>query len=146
MKKNSRKNFRLNEEVKREMTYIVREEIKDPRINPMTSVAAVEVAPDLKTCKVYISVLGNEEEQQETMEGLKSAAGYARKCLAQSLNLCNTPEIRFILDQSIEHGVEMIQKIDEVNAQDAAKNAARAEREESENAAGAERKESKGEE
>ncbi len=121
MRKNSRKNFRLNEEVKREMTYIIREEIKDPRIHPMTSVAAAEVAPDLKTCKVYISVLGDEQEQQETMEGLKSAAGYARKCLAQSLNLRNTPEIRFILDQSIEHGVEMIRKIDEVNARDAAK-------------------------
>ncbi len=121
MRKNSRKNIRLNEEVKREMTYIVREEIKDPRINPMTSVSAVEVAPDLKTCKVYVSVLGDESEQQETMEGLKSASGYARKCLAQSLNLRNTPEIRFILDQSIEHGVEMIKKIDEVNAQDAAK-------------------------
>ncbi len=123
MKKNSRKNFRLNEEVKREMTYIVREEIKDPRIQPMTSVSAVEVAPDLKTCKVYISVLGDEQQQQETMEGLKSAAGYARKCLAQSLDLRNTPEIRFILDQSIEHGVEMIKKIDEVNAEDAARSA-----------------------
>ncbi len=129
MKKNSRKNFRLNEEVKREMTYIVREEIKDPRIRPMTSVSAVEVAPDLKTCKVYISVLGDEEAQQETMEGLKSAAGYARKCLAQSLNLRNTPEIRFILDRSIEHGVEMIQKIDEVNAADAARSVSGAEQE-----------------
>ncbi len=130
MKKNSRKNFRLNEEIKREMTYIVREEIKDPRIQPMTSVSAVEVAPDLKTCKVYISVLGNEQEQQETMEGLKSAAGYARKCLAQALDLRNTPEIRFILDQSIEHGVEMIKKIDEVNAADAARSAQNAANEE----------------
>ncbi len=121
MRKNSRKNYRLNEDVKREMTYIIREEIKDPRIHPMTSVSAVEVAPDLKTCKVYISVLGDEQSQQETMEGLASAAGYARKCLAQSLDLRNTPEIRFILDQSIEHGIEMIQKIDEVNANDRAK-------------------------
>ncbi len=127
MRKNSRKNFRLNEEVKREMTYIIREEIKDPRISTMTSVTAVEVAPDLKTCKVYVSVLGDEQAQQETMEGLKSASGYARKCLAQSLDLRNTPEIRFIPDQSIEHGVEMIQKIDAVNAEDAARSAAAAE-------------------
>ncbi len=116
MKKNSRKHYRLNEDVKREMTYIIREEIKDPRINPMTSVSAVEVSPDLKTCKVYVSVLGDEQSQQETMEGLKSAAGYARTCLARSLDLRITPEIRFISDQSIEHGVEMIKKIDEVNA------------------------------
>ncbi len=117
MKKNSKKNYRINEDVMREMTHIIREEIKDPRIHPMTSVSDVVVAPDLKTCKVYISVLGDEKAQQETMEGLKSAAGYARKCLAQSLNLRNTPEIHFIADQSIEHGVEMIRKIDEVNAQ-----------------------------
>ncbi len=117
MKKDSKKNYRINEDVMREMTYIIREEITDPRIHPMTSVSGVEVAPDLKTCKVYISVLGDEQAQQETMEGLKSAAGYARRCLAQSLNLRNTPEIRFIMDQSIEHGVEMIRKIEEVNAQ-----------------------------
>ncbi len=116
MKKDSKKNYRINEDVMREMTYIIREEITDPRIHPMTSVSDVVVAPDLKTCKVYISVLGDEQAQQETMEGLKSAAGYARKCLAQSLNLRNTPEIHFIADQSIEHGVEMIQKIEEVNA------------------------------
>ncbi len=121
MQKGSRKHERLNEDVMREMTYILREEIKDPRIHPMTSVSGVEVAPDLKTCKVYISVLGDEEAQRETMEGLTSAAGYARSCLAKSLNLRNTPEIHFISDQSIEHGVEMIQKIDEVNAADAAR-------------------------
>ncbi len=117
MKKNSRKNYRINEDVMREMTHIIREEITDPRIQPMTSVSGVEVAPDLKTCKVYISVLGDEQAREETMEGLKSAAGYARRCLAQSLNLRTTPEIHFISDQSIEHGVEMIQKIDAVNAQ-----------------------------
>lgn len=118
MRKNSIKNIRLNGEVMREMSIIIRDEIKDPRIHPMTSVSAVEVAPDLKTCKVYISVLGNEKEQQDTIEGLRSAAGYARKCLASSLNLRNTPEIRFILDQSIEYGIRMSKKIDEVRAAD----------------------------
>ena len=112
MRKNSIKNTRLNEEVMRELSTIIRNEIKDPRIHPMTTVASVEVAPDLKTCKVYISVLGDEEAQKNTIDGLKSAAGYARKCLAQTLNLRNTPEIRFILDQSIEYGIEMSKKID----------------------------------
>lgn len=118
MKKNSIKNTRLNEEVMRELSNIIRSEIKDPRIHPLTSVSAVEVAPDLKTCKVYISVLGDETEQKNTIEGLKSAAGYARRCLAQSLNLRNTPEIRFILDQSIAYGVEMSRKIDAVVSAD----------------------------
>ncbi len=112
MRKNSIKNTRVNEEVMRELSKIIREEIKDPRIHPMTSISSVEVAPDLKTCKVFISVLGNEKAQNDTVAGLKSAAGYVRRCLAQSLNLRNTPEIRFILDQSIEYGIEMSKKID----------------------------------
>ncbi len=118
MRKNSIKNTRLNGEVMREMSRIIRDEIKDPRIHPMTSVSLVEVAPDLKTCKVYISVLGDEKAQQDTIEGLKRAAGYARRCLAQSMNLRYTPEIRFILDQSIAYGVRMTKKIDEVKARE----------------------------
>ncbi|MCD7922209.1 MAG: 30S ribosome-binding factor RbfA [Clostridiales bacterium] len=114
MRKNSRKSARLNEEVMHELSRIIRDEIKDPRIHPMTSVTLAEVAPDLKTCKAYISVLGDEKEQRDTMAGLNSAAGYARKCLASSLNLRNTPEIRFIPDQSIEYGIRMSRKIDEV--------------------------------
>ena len=80
----------------------------------MTSVVAVEVAPDLKTCKAYISVLGDEKAQTDTMAGLKSAEGYIRRQLAASLNMRITPQIRFILDQSIEYGVNMSKKIDEV--------------------------------
>ena len=114
MKKNSIKNIRINEEVMRELSNIIRGEIKDPRINPMTSVVAVEVAPDLKTAKAYISVLGDEESQKKTLAGLRSAEGYIRRALAKSINLRNTPEIRFILDQSIAYGVEMSKKIDEV--------------------------------
>ena len=98
----------------RELSMIIRGEIKDPRIHPMTSVVAVDVAPDLKTAKAYISVLGDEESQKKTMEGLRSAEGYIRRALAKSINLRNTPEIRFILDQSIAYGVEMSRKIDEV--------------------------------
>ena len=114
MRKNSIKNIRINEEVMRELANIIRGEIKDPRINPMTSVVAVEVAPDLKTAKAYISVLGDEESQKKTLAGLRSAEGYIRRALAKSINLRNTPEIRFILDQSIAYGVEMSKKIDEV--------------------------------
>ena len=114
MRKNSIKNIRINEEVMRELSNIIRGEIKDPRINPMTSVVAVEVAPDLKTAKAYISVLGDQESQKKTLAGLRSAEGYIRRALAKSINLRNTPEIRFILDQSIAYGVEMSKKIDEV--------------------------------
>lgn len=114
MRKNSIKNTRINGEVQRELSNIICGEIKDPRINPLTSVVAVEVAPDLKTCKAYISVLGDEESQAKTLAGLKSAEGFIRSKLAKTVNLRNTPEIRFVLDQSIEYGVKMSKMIDEV--------------------------------
>ena len=114
MKKRSIKMTRINEEVLRELSNILRGEIKDPRISPMCSVVAVEVAPDLKSAKAYISVLGDEAAQKSTMEGLKSSAGFIRRKLAENDNLRNTPEMTFILDQSIEYGVRMSRMIDEV--------------------------------
>ncbi len=113
MRKNSAKNLRINGEVCRELSMIVRE-LKDPRIALMTTVTDAFVAPDLKTCKVYISVLGSEEEETRTMEGIESAKGYIRRELAMRLNLRNTPELTFIADRSIERGVMMSKKIDEV--------------------------------
>lgn len=118
MRKNSIKNIRINEEVMRELSNIIRGEIKDPRIHPMTSVVAVEVAPDLKTAKAYISVLGDEMAQKDTIAGLRSAEGFIRVKLAKSINLRNTPQITFILDQSIEYGIAMSKKIDEVTQKD----------------------------
>ena len=114
MRKNSIKNTRVNTEVLRELSNILRGGIKDPRVAPWTSVVAVEVAPDLKTCKAYVSVLGDEKAQADTIAGLKSAEGYIRRELAHRLNMRNTPEIRFILDQSIEYGVNMSKKIADV--------------------------------
>ena len=114
MRKNSIKNTRINMEVQRELSEIIRGGIKDPRIHPMTSVVSVEVTPDLKFCKAYISVLGDEEAGKSTIQGLKSAEGYVRRELARRVNLRNTPELKFILDQSIEYGVNMSRLIDEV--------------------------------
>ncbi len=118
MRKNSVKNTRVNGEVQRVLAEVIRSEIKDPRINPMTSVVSVEVAPDLKTCKAWISVLGDEDSQNDTLAGLKSAEGYIRNLLAKKINLRNTPEIKFILDQSIAYGVSMSKKIDDINRAD----------------------------
>ena len=114
MRKNSIKNTRLNTEVQRELSNILRGGIKDPRVAPMTSVVAVEVAPDLKTCKAYISVLGDQKAQEDTIKGLQSAEGYIRRELARTINMRNTPEIRFIMDQSIEYGVNMTKKINDL--------------------------------
>lgn len=118
MRKNSVKNTRINGEVQRVLAEVIRGEIKDPRISPWTSVVAVEVAPDLKSCKAWISVLGDEEARKATLEGLKSAEGFIKRQLARTINLRNTPELTFVMDQSIEYGVNMSRKIDEVMAQD----------------------------
>lgn len=102
-------------EVQRELSEIIRTEIKDPRVSgAMVSVVAVEVTPDLKYCKAYISVLGEANKAQDAIVGLKSAVGYIRRELAHRINLRNTPEISFVLDQSIEYGVNMSKLIDEV--------------------------------
>ena len=116
MRKNSIKNTRINGEVQRVLAEIIRGEIKDPRISPMTSVVAVEVAPDLKSCKAWISALGDEEARKDTYKGLKSAEGFIKSKLAKEINLRNTPAITFIMDQSIEYGVSMSKKIDDVMA------------------------------
>lgn len=115
MRKNSIKNTRINGEVQKELSILISREIKDPRINPMTSIVHVEVAPDLKTAKVYISVLGDAESKKATLAGLKSAAAYMRGQLAKSLNLRNTPELTFVIDNSIEYGAHMSKLINEVN-------------------------------
>ena len=114
MRKNSIKNTRVNAEVQRELSNIIRGGIKDPRVAPLTSVVSVEVAPDLKTCKAYISVLGDEKAQEDTIKGLQSAERYIRRELARTINMRNTPEIKFIVDQSIEYGVNISHRIDEV--------------------------------
>ena len=103
------------------LSEIIRTELKDPRIHPMTSVVLVKVTPDLKYCKAYISVLAGEEQARDTIQGLKSAEGFIRTRLAKMVNLRNTPEVSFVLDQSIEYGVRMSRLIDEVAEEDAKK-------------------------
>ncbi len=115
MKKNSIKYSRMNGEVQREISRIIAQEIKDPRIHPLTSVVSVEVTPDLKYAKVFVSVLGDEADQENTKQGLKSAASHVRSCLAKSLNLRNTPELTFVLDDSIAYGINMSKRIDQIN-------------------------------
>ena len=106
---------RINEEVRRELSEILRDEVKDPRIEtPLLSVLKADTTRDLKYCKVYISILGDEKRRDQTAKALKSASGFIRRELAARLNLRNTPEIRFVLDQSIAYGVNMSKKIDEV--------------------------------
>ena len=112
MRKNSVKNTRVNEAVRQELSTLIARELKDPRVDLMTSITRVIVATDLKTCKVYVSVYGDAEKKEETMAGLRSSEGFLRRMLAKNLNLRNTPELQFLLDESIEYAMDMMKKID----------------------------------
>lgn len=125
MRKNSVKSRRVNDEVRRALADIISHDMKDPRISPLTSVMEADVATDLKTCKVYISVYGSKKDAENTIEGLRNASGFIRSELARKVNLRNTPALTFILDDSIAYGVEMGKKIDEVTAADRAADARR---------------------
>ena len=122
MKKNSVKNNRLNSQVQRDLSDIIRG-MADPRISPVTTVTRVRITPDLKFAKIHISVLGPEEELERTMEGIKSASGYIRSELAHRANLRITPELTFVADRSIADGIDMISRIDSVVARDQAHHA-----------------------
>ncbi len=115
MKKNSNRIIRINEEIKHEISGIIRNGLKDPRVDTLTSIVHVDTTPDLKFCKIHFSTLGDEAKHQETLEGLKNSAGFIRRELAQKVNLRNTPELIFVIDHSIEYGVKMSKLIDEVN-------------------------------
>ena len=120
MRKNSVKMIRINREFQRELSTLISMEVKDPRISPMTSVVSVDVAPDLQTSKVYVSVLGDAQAQKDTLAGLRSAASFLRSQLAHNLNLRNTPELTIVMDQSIEYGVNMSHMIEDVIEHDEA--------------------------
>lgn len=115
MKKNSNRIIKINEEIKHELSAIIREGLKDPRVDTLVSIIHVDTTPDLKHCKINVSTLGDEHKQQETIEGLKNSSGFIRRELAHRINLRNTPELHFVIDHSIEYGVKMSKLIDEVN-------------------------------
>ena len=114
MKRNNRMT-RVNDEITKELANIIRGELKDPRIGVMTSVLRVETTQDLKYCKIFISVLGNDEEKKEVMKGLKSASGYIRHLLAERINLRITPELMFRLDDSVKYGIKMAKLIEQIS-------------------------------
>jgi ribosome-binding factor A len=115
MKKRSNRIIKINEEIRKEISFLINNSLKDPRVNRMTSVVSVDTTPDLKYCKIFVSVLGDVKSQEDTLEGLNRSTGFIRNELAKRINLRNTPELTFVVDQSIEYGMNMSRLIDEVN-------------------------------
>jgi len=106
---------RISEEIRKEISEIIRYDVKDPRISELASIVKVEVTGDLRYAKIYVSVLGNEEDRKNTLEGLKKASGYIRRELGNRLDIRYTPELQFVSDHSIEYSVEISRKINELN-------------------------------
>lgn len=118
MYKRNPRQVRINEEFRKEISSLIMNELKDPRIHPMTTVVEAQVTKDLKFCKVYISVLGNQEEQDDTLKGLNSSKGFIRSELAKRINMRNTPELTFVPDQSIEYSIKMSKLIDDIKVKE----------------------------
>lgn len=104
---------RIAEEMKKEISSIIQNELKDPRLPEFISITAVNVTRDLRYAKVYISVLGTDEEKKNALQGLKSAAGFIRREVGRRIQIRYTPELQFELDDSIEHGIYMNKLINE---------------------------------
>lgn len=107
------KNSRMAEDIKREMTAILRE-LKDPRIDQLLTIVRADLSGDMSSCKIYVSSLGGIEKTKESAEGLKSASGYIRRELFHRLKMRKSPELTFIADTSIERGAEISKKLGEL--------------------------------
>lgn len=104
---------RINEEVRREISNIIRDEIKDPRMTAMISITAVKVSKDLRYAKVFVSIFGkDDQEKNDTFLALKSASGYIRREIGHRINLRNTPQILFEIDDSISYSMKIEELID----------------------------------
>ncbi len=110
---NHKKN-RTNEDIKREIAAIIRE-LKDPRLPSLVTVTAVNVTPDLKFAKVYVSVFGDKTVADNAMAALKAAAGFVRMQLSHRIKIRYTPEITFVFDNSIAFGAHISSVINEIN-------------------------------
>src|ERR1700685_66431 len=113
MSKNNPRATRLGAEIQRELTDLLRRDVKDQRIGNVT-ITAVDVTGDLRTAKVHYLVFGKEGPDPKVQAGLTSAAGFLRNALSKSLMIRYTPTLTFALDTPIEHGVRLTQLIDQV--------------------------------
>jgi len=109
---------RISEEIKRVVSNTIRTELKDPRVSTMTSVTAVEVTRDLSYATIYLSILGNEDEQKNTLSAMSRASSFIRKEISSKLKLRHTPELIFKIDKSIEHGMYMTKLIEKIKKGD----------------------------
>jgi ribosome-binding factor A len=107
---------RVGEQIKKEMTDILQRELKDPRIGFVT-ITGVEVTGDLQQATIFITVLGNEEQKESTLQGLSKATGFIRSEIGKRIRLRKTPELIFKFDESTEYGNKIATLLGELNRQ-----------------------------
>lgn len=115
MRKDSNRMIRINDEIQKELSQIIRSDLKDPRVGVITSVLKVDTTTDLKYCKVFVSVFGDDDKKAEVLAVLKGAAGYIRSLIAHRINLRITPEFSFVLDDSLEYSFKIDKIIRDIN-------------------------------
>jgi ribosome-binding factor A len=106
---------RINAQIQREISELIQQHLRDPRLGEFLAVTEVSTAPDLKTCKIFVSSIGGQQEEDKTMKALSSASGFLRTALAKRIKMRITPELHFVWDNSIEHGDRILRLIDKVN-------------------------------
>lgn len=109
---------RIESELKKEISVMISNDIKDPRIALITSITDIELTDDLQSAKIYISVLGSDKEKCDTIDGLQSSIGYIKRELGKRMNLRHIPQLKIILDDNIEEAMRIEKLISEVIKKD----------------------------
>ncbi len=115
---NDKRLNRIAEEIKKVISTLIVNGLKDPRVDPITTITDVEITGDLKYATVYVSVLGDDKKKRDTLKGLDSAKGFLRTEIGKSVKIRYVPELKFSLDESIEKGIYMSKLIEEVTKSD----------------------------
>ena len=114
----SRRNERVNELLREQLSELIQRQLKDPRLNQLITITEVVTSVDMRYAKVYVSIMApTEEERDAAMEGLKAASGYLHRELTRRLDMRSVPEITFIYDDSLERGAHLTKLINEVSQQ-----------------------------
>jgi ribosome-binding factor A len=110
----SRRIARLNEQLRADLAELIVREVKDPRLGGLVTVTSVDISPDLRHAKVYVSVLGSDDDRKHTLAALRSATGFLRSQIAARMTTKRAPDLQFMPDVSIERGERIMQLIREV--------------------------------
>lgn len=115
----TRRTERINEQLRAEISDLVMRDLKDPRIGGLVTITEVDVSPDLSHAKVFVSVLGSDEEKKSTLKALGAASHFLQRELRHRLTIRRTPELAFHADESMAHGQHILSLLDETKAEDA---------------------------